>query len=64
MSAGGLVHAAQQVQYRGFACAAGAQHHAELALFNAEGHMIGRMNHRIPGGIILTYLIKSDIAHH
>ena len=44
-AAGGLIHAAQQVQNGGFACTGRAKHHAEFAFFNGEIDVVHGLDH-------------------
>ena len=62
-AAGGLVHAAQQVQDGRLARAGGAEHHAELALLDRKADVVHGLHDVVAGLIILADVFKSDIAH-
>ena len=60
---GGPVHPAEQIQAGGFARAGVPVNHAELALVDGKGHMVGCMDHHFTGDIIFADGIKFNIAH-
>ena len=62
-AAGRLIHAAQEVEQRGLACAGRAENDAELPLLDGEIHVIQRFDDRVARLVILADVFKSDIAH-
>jgi hypothetical protein len=62
-SAGCPVHAAQQIQHRCFAGAAGAQYNRKLTVPNFKIRMIYRPDRYFAHLVGLAYIFKDDIRH-
>ena len=62
-AAGGLVHAAQQVQNRGLARTAGAQHHGQLALLHLETDAVGCQHLFAAHLVFFRNVFKGNVAH-
>ena len=63
LAGGDFVHAAQQVQNRGLARAAGAQHHRQLALLHFEADVVGRHDLFAAHLVFFRNVFKGNITH-
>ena len=63
LAGGDLVHAAQQVQNRGLARTAGAQHHGQFALLHLETDAVGCQHLFAAHLVFFRNVFKGNVAH-